>query len=149
MDGSQNALGPVDQAEKGSSPLALERWKARAAALKSDTYALYLACRDPRVPWFPKLIAAMVVAYALSPIDLIPDFIPVVGYLDDLILVPLGLALAIRLIPAAVLEEHRAAAAQRFSEPHPRSWAGAALVFTVWGILLVWLVTAGWRLLCG
>ena len=129
--------------------MALERWKARSAALKSDTYALYLACRDPRVPWLPKLISALVVAYALSPIDLIPDFIPVVGYLDDLILVPLGLALAIRLIPAAVLEEHRAVAVQRLSEPHPRSWAGAVLVLTVWGLALGWLLTAAWRLLCG
>jgi len=125
----------------------LERWKARAAALQSDTYALYLACRDPRVPWLPKLISVLVVAYALSPIDLIPDFVPLVGYLDDLILVPLGLSLAIRLIPAALLEEHRAAAAQRFSEPRPRSWGGAAIVLTIWGFALLWLVIVVWRLL--
>ena len=84
----------------------LQRW---ARSLKRDTVALYLAARDPRVPWYAKVVAACVAAYALSPIDLIPDFIPVIGYLDDVILVPLGIALAIRLIPPALLEEHRRA----------------------------------------
>lgn len=90
----------------------LERWKARVAALRTEIRALWLACRDPRVPRLPKLVAAGVVAYALSPIDLIPDFIPVIGYLDDLLLVPLGLALAVRLIPRDILAEHRATAAR-------------------------------------
>jgi len=80
------------------------RW---ARGLKRDTYAQYLACCDPRVPWYAEALAAAVVAYALSPIDLIPDVIPVLGYLDDLLLVPLGLALALRLIPAPVLAECR------------------------------------------
>jgi uncharacterized membrane protein YkvA (DUF1232 family) len=83
------------------------RWRARAAELKAEAQTLYLACRDPRVPWYAKLLAAAVVAYALSPIDLIPDFIPVLGQLDDLIIVPLGIALAIRLMPRSVYEEHR------------------------------------------
>ena len=82
-------------------------WKDRAKTLKRETFTLYLACRHPRVPWYAKLLALIVVAYALSPIDLIPDFIPVLGYLDDLVLIPLGLMLVIRLIPADVLAECR------------------------------------------
>jgi uncharacterized membrane protein YkvA (DUF1232 family) len=87
--------------------MALDAWKQRARGLKRDTYALYLAARDPRVPWYTKALAICVVGYALSPIDLIPDFIPIVGYLDDLILVPLGLALVLRLTPGHVLAECR------------------------------------------
>ena len=83
----------------------LERWKQRARELKTETYALYLAVKDPRVPWYAKFSALCVVAYALSPIDLIPDFIPVVGYLDDLVLVPIGIALTIKMIPLDVLAE--------------------------------------------
>src|SRR3954466_2024779 len=90
----------------------LQRW---ARTLKRDTVALYLAARDPRVPWYAKFVAACVAAYALSPIDLIPDFIPVIGYLDDIILVPLGIALAIRLIPPDLLAEHREAASVRIA----------------------------------
>ena len=83
----------------------LENLKDRAQILKIETYALYLAARDPRTPWYAKLLVTGVAAYALSPIDLIPDFIPILGYLDDLILVPLGIALAIKLIPRTILEE--------------------------------------------
>src|SRR5262249_57529451 len=81
----------------------LDRLKARARGLKRDTLALYLAARDPRTPWYAKLLAAAVVAYALSPLDLIPDFIPVLGYLDDLIIVPLGIPTVLRMVPAEVL----------------------------------------------
>jgi len=81
--------------------------KARARALKTETYAIYLAARDARTPWYAKAIALGTVAYAISPIDLIPDFIPVIGYLDDLIIVPAGIALAVRLIPAEVMSEAR------------------------------------------
>ena len=83
----------------------LDSWKARAKALKTEIHALVIASRDARTPWTAKVCVALVVAYALSPIDLIPDFIPVVGYLDDLILLPLGIALAIRLIPAEVMDD--------------------------------------------
>jgi uncharacterized membrane protein YkvA (DUF1232 family) len=112
-------------------------WKARAPALKRDTYALYLACRDPRVPWYAKALAAAVVAYALSPLDLIPDFIPVLGYLDDLLLVPLGLALALRLLPAPVMAECRREAAARLAagSSRPRSWVGGAAIVAVWLLL--------------
>src|SRR6516164_3648794 len=105
-------------------------WRERARKLKQDVVAVALALRDPRVPWYAKALGALIVAYALSPIDLIPDFIPVVGYLDDLVLVPLGLMLMVRLIPADVLAEHRAAAAGIVERPV--SYAGAAVVILVW-----------------
>ena len=116
----------------------LRQW---ARTLKRDVIALYLAARDCRVPWYAKVVAACVAAYALSPIDLIPDFIPVLGYLDDVVLVPLGIALAIRLIPPALLEEHRAAAASWAQRPVSR--VGAAVIIALWlafalGVLL-WL----------
>jgi uncharacterized membrane protein YkvA (DUF1232 family) len=87
--------------------MAPEAWKRWARERKRDSYALFLAARDPRVPWYTKALALCVVGYALSPIDLIPDFIPIVGYLDDLILVPLGLALVLRLTPSPALDEAR------------------------------------------
>ena len=122
----------------------LARLRARVRALEADTYALYLAARDPRVPWPAKAVAAITVAYALSPIDLIPDFIPVIGHLDDLVLVPLGLALAIRLIPPPILAEHRAEAARRFAHGGPRSRVGIVLVAVVWLLGLVWLARVLW-----
>ncbi len=105
-------------------------WRERARKLKQDVVAVALAMRDPRVPWYAKALGAFIVAYALSPIDLIPDFIPVIGYLDDLVLVPLGLLLMLRLIPAEVLAEHREAAADVVERPV--SYAGAAAVILVW-----------------
>ncbi|HEU0028244.1 MAG TPA: YkvA family protein [Ktedonobacterales bacterium] len=87
--------------------MAIDHWKQRAGQLKRETYALYLAARDPRVPWYTKALAICVVGYALSPLDLIPDFIPIVGYLDDLILVPLGIVLVLRLIPPEALADCR------------------------------------------
>ena len=117
----------------------LKRLKAWARALKRDVVALWLAARDPRTPLAAKLLAGVVAAYALSPIDLIPDFIPVLGYLDDLLLVPAGIWLAVRLIPAGLLEEFRAAALAR---ERPRSLVGAAAVGAVWvalGGLIAWL----------
>jgi uncharacterized membrane protein YkvA (DUF1232 family) len=110
-------------------------WPERARKLKQDVVAVALAMRDPRVPWYAKAIGAFIVAYALSPIDLIPDFIPVIGYLDDLVLVPLGVLLMLRLIPAEVLAEHRAAAAG--AAERPVSYAGAAAVILVWLVSLM------------
>src|SRR5919107_891159 len=118
----------------------LARLRDRAYRVKRDVVALYLATRDPRVPWYAKIVAACVAAYALSPIDLIPDFIPVLGYLDDLILVPLGIALAVRLIPPALLAEHRARAAEMAIRPVSR--LGAAVIIAVW--LVVALLAAIW-----
>jgi uncharacterized membrane protein YkvA (DUF1232 family) len=116
-----------------------EKWSRRAHELEADSYALYLAARDPRVPWYAKLLAAVVVAYAVSPIDLIPDFIPVIGLLDDMIIVPLGLALALKMIPREVMEEHRREAKGRLAEGVPRRWVGAVVVICVW-LVLLWLV---------
>jgi uncharacterized membrane protein YkvA (DUF1232 family) len=109
---------------------ALARWKARGRALKRDIGALYLAYRDPRTPWHARLVALCVVAYAFSPIDLIPDFVPVLGYLDDLLLVPLGIALAVRLIPPEVMAQSRERADQ--AAQRPRSWIVAALIVALW-----------------
>jgi len=105
-------------------------WQARVHGLKRDVVAIACAVRDPRVPWYAKVVGACVVAYALSPIDLIPDFVPVLGYLDDLVLVPLGLVLVLHLIPADVLAEHRAAAGAAAERPVSR--AGAFAVIGVW-----------------
>jgi len=110
---------------------------ARVADLETEAYAVYLACRDPRVPWPPMVVAALVAAYALSPIDLIPDFIPVIGFLDDLVLLPMGLALAIRLIPAEVLAEHRIRARETLAEHRPHSGLGLAIVVAVWLVVLL------------
>lgn len=111
----------------------IQRWKQRARELKRDVYALYLAGRDPRVPWHAKLLVAVVVGYAFSPIDLIPDFIPVLGLLDDLVLVPLGIALAVRLIPPEVLADCRAEAAERAERP--QNWIAAGFVLVLWLLL--------------
>jgi uncharacterized membrane protein YkvA (DUF1232 family) len=115
-------------------------WLERARALKREVAMLLAAAHDPRLPWPVKLLALAVVAYALSPIDLIPDFIPVLGHLDDVILVPLGIWLVVRLIPPAILAEHRAAAAAAAggSRP-PRSLAGAAVIAALWLAAAVWL----------
>ncbi|HEU5317453.1 MAG TPA: DUF1232 domain-containing protein [Chloroflexota bacterium] len=106
-----------------------------ARRVKRDTYALFLAVRDPRTPWYAKVVAACVVAYAFSPIDLIPDFIPVLGYLDDVIIVPLGILLALRLVPPDVMAECRARAEENRPATKPRTYAGAALVVAVWLLL--------------
>jgi uncharacterized membrane protein YkvA (DUF1232 family) len=114
----------------------LQRLKASARLLKRDTIALYLAARDPRTPWYAKVLAAVVLAYALSPIDLIPDFIPVLGYLDDLILVPAGIALVLRLVPPEVMADCRERA--RTEADRPISKVGAAVMIAIWLALLVW-----------
>ena len=112
--------------------------RAWARALKRDAHAVWLAARDPRTPWYAKALAFAVAAYAFSPIDLIPDFIPVLGLLDDLILVPAGLWLAVRLIPAEVLAEHRAAADAASDNPVSR-FAGH-VIQVVWGAAAVFLI---------
>lgn len=109
--------------------------KRRAAALKADSYALYLVARDPRTPWYAKVLVGAVVAYALSPIDLIPDFIPVLGYLDDLIIVPAGLALAIRLVPGDVMTECRARAEKVAGGGQPVSIVAGVVIVAVWVLL--------------
>ena len=118
----------------------LRRAKQRARTIKREAVAVWIAARDPRVPWYAKLLAATVAAYALSPIDLIPDFVPVLGYLDDVIIVPAGILLTVRLIPDGLMDEFRAEAARR--EEWPTSRVAAA------GIVLLWVaalaLTAWW-----
>ncbi|MGI8668762.1 MAG: YkvA family protein [Aridibacter sp.] len=111
----------------------IDAWKQRARNLKVETYAIYLACRDPRVPWYARLLAAGVVGYAFSPIDLIPDFIPVLGYLDDLILIPLGITLVLKMIPATVLDECREKARERINKP--TNWVAASVIIVIWLLL--------------
>ncbi len=116
---------------------ALRSW---AGSLRRDIVALWLAARDPRVSWHAKLLAGAVAAYALSPIDLIPDFIPVLGYLDDLIIVPVGIALAIRLVPEPVMTDLRARAMRI---DRPRSTAGLIAIALLW---VAAIGLAGWWL---
>ncbi len=115
----------------------MESWKERARQLKTEVYALYLAYRDHRTPWYARVFTALVVGYAFSPIDLIPDFIPVIGYLDDLVIVPLGAFLAIKLIPAQVMEESRARARAEMAEAKPVNKVAAVIILLVWVVLAV------------
>jgi uncharacterized membrane protein YkvA (DUF1232 family) len=124
-------------------PHQLKIW---ARALKRDVHAIYLAARDPRVPWYAKVLAFAVAGYALSPIDLIPDFIPVFGYLDDLIIVPLGIWLVLSLIPDEVMTEYRAKASE--AAQRPVSKGAAIMIMTIWifgAAILGWAGFAWWR----
>lgn len=124
----------------------LDRVKRWARGIVRDVLALWLAARDPRVPWTAKAVAAIVAAYALSPIDLIPDFIPVIGYLDDLVLVPLGILLAVRLVPPELMAEFRAAAAER---ARPVSRAGAVIIVAIWIACIAIISWIAWPKLAG
>src|ERR1041384_1799022 len=110
----------------------IEAWKRRAGRLKREVYALYLAYRDPRVPWYARLFAACVVGYAFSPIDLIPDPIPLLGYLDDLVIVPLGAAIAIKLIPAEVMAECRQKSREVMAQGKPVNKTAAIIIIGIW-----------------
>ena len=111
----------------------------KSKQLKSEIVALYLAYKHPRTPWYAKVLAALIIGYALSPIDLIPDFIPVVGYLDDLIIVPLGIALLIKVIPRDILEECRAKARSDILNKKPKNWIAAFIIVLIW-LLAIYLV---------
>lgn len=118
----------------------MQSLKQQARKLKKETYAIYLACKDPRVPWYARLLAGCVVAYAFSPIDLIPDFIPIIGYLDDLIIVPLLILLVLKMIPPAVLNECREKAEAAISQEKPTSKIAAVIIVSIWivsGILII------------
>lgn len=124
----------------------LARLKHWAARLKREIAALWFACRDKRTPWAVKALAVLIVGYALSPIDLIPDFIPVLGYLDDLILLPAAIWLTIRLLPPPVLESARQRADEWIAGGHriPRSAVGLAIVVVLW-LLLLWVLWWVWK----
>jgi uncharacterized membrane protein YkvA (DUF1232 family) len=122
----------------------LDEIRQRSRAIKLEAHAVYLASKDPRVPWYAKVLAACVLAYLFSPIDLIPDFIPVLGYLDDIVLVPAGLLLVTRLIPPDVMAEHREAARIAGLERRP-SWVAALVIAAIWIAVLVIVGRWLWR----
>lgn len=115
------------------------RLKEKILSLKSEAYVLYLASKDKRVPWYAKALSAVVIAYLLSPIDLIPDFIPIIGYLDDIMIVPAGIALAIRWIPAEALEEFKQKARKDVSSVKGR-WIAAGIIGAIWLLLLAFFM---------
>ena len=114
--------------------------KEKARWMKQQAYVLFLAYKDPRTPWTAKIFAAVVVAYAFSPIDLVPDFIPVLGYLDDLLLVPLGIALALKMIPEEVLVDARAGVETAFPDGKPKNWVAGAVIVAIWVVILALVV---------
>jgi uncharacterized membrane protein YkvA (DUF1232 family) len=141
------ASGPAGKTESGRTFKGLmSRVKTWAGALRRDAHAIFLASRDRRVPWAVKLLALAVAGYALSPIDLIPDFIPVLGYLDDLIIVPLGIWLVIELIPEDLMDEYRTAAS--VATQRPVSKAAATVIVALWisgTAVLGWIAFVHWR----
>lgn len=125
----------------------LRSLKDRAEALQSEAVAVYIAFRDPRVPWYAKLLGAFVVAHTFSPIDLIPDFIPVVGYLDDIIITPLGIALFLRMVPPEVMAEARAQVPQWLHRSKPVVQAGIVIVLLFWAVTIALIAIAAVHLL--
>ena len=116
-----------------------ESLKQKARGIKTEARALYLACKDPRVPWHARAFALCVAGYAFSPIDLIPDFIPVIGYLDDLIIVPLGIFLAVKMIPPDVLEESRKKARESTDQKKPVNWIAGFVILGIWAVFLIFI----------
>ena len=127
---------------------AVKQWKLRVQQIRVETYALYLACRDPRTPSYAKLLAASVVAYVVSPIDLIPDFIPVLGILDDLVIVPLGTILAIKMVPKEVMAECREKArnSMEINASKRTRYLVAVIVIAIWCIMLAFVVLLALRI---
>lgn len=111
--------------------MVIRKWKEKTGELKWEAYALYLCSQHPQTPLYAKLFALVIVGYAMSPIDLIPDFIPVIGYLDDLILIPFGIALLIRMVPNEILEECRLKA-RSLPAGRPLGWLGALIIMGIW-----------------
>lgn len=118
----------------------IEQLREKGRRLKKELVALYFAYRMPGVPFYAKIIAALVVAYALSPIDLIPDFIPVIGYLDDLIIIPFGITLAIKLIPEDIMEECRVKAEKLIEESVPKNWLAGIVIVCFWTALILFIL---------
>jgi uncharacterized membrane protein YkvA (DUF1232 family) len=118
----------------------LNHFKKKARDLKREIHALVLAYKDPRVPWYAKVFLICVVGYALCPLDLIPDFIPVLGYLDDLILLPVGIWLAVKMIPPQVMAECRLKAGSVFNSGHPGKYLAAGMILAFWTLVMVLVV---------
>jgi uncharacterized membrane protein YkvA (DUF1232 family) len=125
----------------------MENWKAWARRLKTEVYALFLAYKDPRTPWYAKIFTAIVVGYCLSPIDLIPDFIPVIGYLDDLVIVPLGAFVSIKMIPAEVMEESRAKSKEMMAHGTPINKMAAVVIVVIWVGLAALIGIVGYKII--
>lgn len=125
----------------------IKSWKIKSKQIKSEIYALYLASKHPRTPWYAKALAALIIGYALSPIDLIPDFIPVIGYLDDFVLVPLGIALLIKTIPRDILEECRAKAQSDLLNRKSKNWVAAIIIVLIWLLALYLILSLIWPLI--
>ncbi|TMV46287.1 DUF1232 domain-containing protein [Paenibacillus mesophilus] len=122
-----------------------EKIKKWAKQLKRKVFVLYFAYKDTRTPWYAKIFALCVVAYAFSPIDLIPDFIPVLGYLDDVILIPLGVALALKMIPESVIRQCTVQAEERQKNGKPKNWLVGSLIILVWVAVFLWISLAAYR----
>jgi len=121
-----------------------ESWKTKAKQLKNEIHALYLASKDPRTPWYAKVFAVLIIGYALSPIDLIPDFIPVLGYLDDLIIVPAGIVLLLKMTPREVMEECREKARSQSKKKEPKSWIAGLVIVLIWLLTIYVVVRIIW-----
>lgn len=117
----------------------IRSWKTKANQLRSEVYALYLASKHPKTPWYAKAFAVLIIGYALSPIDLIPDFIPVVGYIDDLIIVPAGISLLIKMIPKEILEECREKARSQSVGKKRSKWIAGAVIILIW-LLVIYII---------
>ena len=126
-----------------------EKLKTKAKQLKGETYTLFLAYQHPATPWFAKVFVAVVVAYAFSPIDLIPDFIPILGYLDDLILVPLGITVAFKMVPQEALTAARKQVKQELKDEIPTPWIAAVIIILIWVAFAIMMVYWLLRLLRG
>jgi len=118
----------------------IRSWKTKAKQLRSEVYALYLASKHPKTPWHAKAFAVFIIGYALSPVDLIPDFIPVVGYIDDLIIVPAGISLLIKMIPKEILEECREKARSQSVGKKRSKWIAGAIIILIW-LLVIYIIS--------
>ncbi len=116
-----------------------QKWRQKARALKQELHALYFACKDPRTPWYAKALGFCVVGYALSPIDLIPDPIPILGYVDDLILIPLGIVAVRKMIPSPVLTECRKKTME-LAQQKGKKWIAAGVIMAIWIIVAIWMI---------
>ncbi|KJR45142.1 protein of unknown function DUF1232 [Desulfosporosinus sp. I2] len=125
----------------------LDKLKAFARKLKQELFVLFLASKDDRVPWYAKLVSFLVVTYAFSPIDLIPDFIPILGYLDDIILIPLGISLALKMIPQPIIDDLRIKANEIREKGNPKNWVTGIIFIIIWILLAYWLGSIIYKLI--
>lgn len=125
----------------------LKKIKAWASKIKRQIFILYFAWKDHRTPWYAKAFTACVVAYAFSPIDLIPDFIPILGYLDDLILLPAGIMIALKMIPKDVLSSCKVQAEEMMNNGKPKNWVAGSIILFIWSVIIIWIAVIIYRFL--